>query len=511
MSMANGILKGAQIFSTFHDMFQQGQQQREIDKITNEKTVESTGYTADQGKELEKLATEGYKIDFDQNKNSYVATNEAGDTKSIAMQGVTDFMGSRTAGSMDQQQQDNQRYMAMAGVIGRTDPVRGAQMRRQVQQDVHAGKRMEREEKQWAKEDGIESIDKELGDAFKTSLIGEDGKERAPTAGDFLGNIQQKAMRYMQSGYAKEAEQAMREHNAQAHIKIQMEGAERKQALGQVMAALQSGNTQAVAQFYNKYVPSGGQITSVQKTKGGGLAIEGVGLDGQPIPTRTIASERDAMAMLLALEDPSAVYQHSQNEFANMMRLRADNRSAASSARADARADRAEARESKRDAKEQAKENALTGYAKELDPSISEAKLKAIQHGILKVGGDEDGNYSFDPNKVQRAFAEIKPGMLAGEEKVIPNKQKEAEYRQFTAERGIRDDNKGLVLFNQHNAKQAQAEKQEQAKQDEVRKAAAAKVVKDMTPANLAATAKKYNMSVDEVRQELIKRGIPKN
>lgn len=508
MSMANGILRGAQIFQQFHGMFQQAQQQRELGEIADAEATHSTGYTADQGQELEKLAADGYKIDFDQGKNAYVATNDAGDTKTVAMQGVTDFLGERTAGSMSKQQQDSARMLAMADVIGKQDPFKGTQLRRQVQQDAHAAKRMERDEKQWAKEDGLEAIDKELGDQFKASLVGEDGAERAPTTDDFLGNIRQKAVRYMQAGYAKEAEQAMREHNAQAHIKIQLESAERKEALGQVMAALQAGDTQAVAQFYNRYVPSGGQVTNVQKTKGGGLLIEAVGLDGQPLPARTIASERDAMAMLLALDNPAAVYQHSQNEFANMLRLRADNRAAASSARAEARADRAEKREIAKDKREQEKQQALVDYAKELDPNMSDAKLRAIRHGIVKVGDDDDSKYTFDPNKVQRAFAEIQPGVLGGDEKVIPNKKEEAAYRKWAAENNITDDNKGLMLYNRHKANQSRAQEQEQAKQSAAQKEAAAKVAKMMTKENLEATAKKYNMSVDEVRQELIKRGI---
>ena len=105
-----------------NDARDQAAQKEALKGIASATAVESTGYTADQGKALEGLAAKGYKIDFDDAQKAYVARNEAGDTKTIAMQGVTDFMGERSAGSMSREQQDSARMLAMADVIGRTDP-----------------------------------------------------------------------------------------------------------------------------------------------------------------------------------------------------------------------------------------------------------------------------------------------------------------------------------------------------------------------------------------------------
>lgn len=50
----------------------------------------------------------------------------------IKPQRVTDFQGKRTAGEMSDSQVANARQIAMAGVIGKNDPVTGARMMREV-------------------------------------------------------------------------------------------------------------------------------------------------------------------------------------------------------------------------------------------------------------------------------------------------------------------------------------------------------------------------------------------
>ena len=108
---AQGMAQGQSIFKTFNDQYERGQQKRELADIASAKSEESTGFTPAQGLQLEELAKQGYQIDFDKGANAYVAKNEAGDTKSIAMSGVTDFLGERTAGSMTQGQQDSARML----------------------------------------------------------------------------------------------------------------------------------------------------------------------------------------------------------------------------------------------------------------------------------------------------------------------------------------------------------------------------------------------------------------
>lgn len=456
--LAAGILQGQQIFQNFHNQFQQGKQQRQLEEIANEKAQESTGFTADQGKELEGLAKQGYAIDFDQAKNAYVARNEAGDTKTVAMQGVTDFMGERTAGSMPREQQDNARMLAMADVIGRTDPARGIQMRQQVQQGVHASKRQAREEKQWAQEDDVERIDRDIGDQFKASLVGEDGKPRAATADDYLVNSQKRAFALAQAGHTKQADAAMKDHMAQSHIKIQMDAAQRKEAAGKAAAAIAAGDYSVAADFYNRYVPSGSKVTGIEAGKDGQIVMNRTGLDGKPMEPMTIKNQGEALAMLRALDDPMALYQYSQGEFQNQLRLRGEARAD----NADRRADRADSRAAAADGRAAANHaetmrdrrelrDVREALAKETDPNMTATQLRAVRAGILQTPGADNTKqkFDYDPVKVQKAFGETVTDSMTGRETVKRNQAEERKFQEFMADNpNIRDVDEGLVRYN---------------------------------------------------------------
>ncbi|MCX7505872.1 hypothetical protein [Delftia tsuruhatensis] len=518
---AAGLAQGQQFTRGIADAYRAGQQmndardqaaQKEALKgIASATAVESTGYTADQGKELEGLAANGYKIDFDGAQKAYVARNEAGDTKTIAMQGVTDFMGERTQGSMSREQQDSTRMLAMADVIGRTDPERGLQMRQQFRQGQHAEKRQAREEKQWAREDGIEALDKELGQAFESSLIGEDGKRRAPTATDYLQSNQQRAFKLAQGGYMAEAEKAFKDNLSTAHIKIQMDAAERKQALGPAMAALGSGDYGAVAEFYNRFVPSGAKVTGIEADKDGGLVMNRTGIDGKPLAPLRAKDQREAMAMLQSLENPGALYQYSQDEFRNQLQLKADRRADHADQRAagaDARAaashgiameDRRERLNDKRELRD-----VREAMARESNPSISDTQIRAVRAGIMQTPGADNAKakYDYDPVKVQKAFGETIPARFAGEkDSVKRDMDKEQRFREFMADNpNIRDVDEGLVKFNAADVKRTRGEKAGRA----------SAVQGAMSPEAIAATAKKYGMTEDQVRDKLRSQGLIK-
>lgn len=509
--LAAGILQGQQIFQNFHNQFQQAQQERALAEVAEAKPTESTGYTEDQGKELEGLAKQGYAIDFDQAKNAYVARNEAGASKTVAMRGVTDFMGERTEGSMPREQQDSARMLAMADVIGKSDPSRGIQLRQQVQQGQHAAKRQGREEKQWGKEDDVERIESELGAKFKQSLLGPDGQPRQATADDYLSSTQERAFALAQGGHTKAADQAMRDHQAQAHVKIQMDAAQRKEAAGKAAAAIAAGDYSVAADFYNRYVPSGSKVTGIEAGKDGQLVMNRTGLDGKPVAPMTIKNQGEALAMLRALEDPMALYQYSQGEFQNQLRLRGENRADNADRRADradgraaaahglAMSDRSERLNDKREARD-----VREALARETSPDMTPTQLRAVRAGIIQTPGADSAKtkYDYDPVKVQKAFGETTTDQLTGKETVKRNADEERKFREYMADNpNIRDVDEGLVKYNRSKV---QGERKEQHAKDQRHSAA-----RDaLTPERLAATAKKYGMTVEEVTQELAKRGV---
>lgn len=524
MSFSRGVLEGQQIFANFHNAFQSMKERRELDKVADAKAEQSQGFTADQGKELENLAKQGYDLTFDQEKNAYVGTNAAGDTKTVGMQSVTDFLGNRTAGELTQQQQDTARTMAMADVVGRRNPERGIQMRSQATNQAHQAAKQVREEQQWAREDKriatLEGIDKELGQAFEAGLVGEDGQRRAPTANDYLNTSQQRAYRMMQSGYGDEAQKTLQQHYALSHVKIQSEGAERKRDLGVAMAAFEAGDYNAVGSFYNKYVPSGSKVTGIEADKNGGLVMRRTGLDGQEMEPLRVSSPREGMAMLMSLEDPRALYQYSQDEFRNQLARNQDRRAANADGRAAAADGRAALSWQQNQADRRNTRDALEGLAvEEAEASgtpLSNARRQAIRAGVIQpsaVTGKGSAKFDYDPKKVQSAFGTTEVDPLTGKETIKRNRDEESKFMQFMGDNpNIRDVNEGLIRYNQAKASREKKDASAKAAGDKAEaerySSAVKEVRKNISMESLKATADKYNMSVSEVLSELAAKGV---
>lgn len=118
----------------------------ELDKISREKPQESEGYTSEDGRQLEALANardaegrpyytvtpggNGYTV----GSNFKTGIGEEASTPAPVARApgrVTEFMGQRHSGSLTPDQVDQLRYRAMADAVGRSDPIRALQMRRE--------------------------------------------------------------------------------------------------------------------------------------------------------------------------------------------------------------------------------------------------------------------------------------------------------------------------------------------------------------------------------------------
>ena len=366
-------------------------------------------------------------------------------------------MGKRTAGGADAA-----RASAYADVIGKTDPLKGFDLRQQLSNQAHATKRQGREEKQWATEDDVERIDSEIGQKFKQSLIGPDGTSRQATADDYLANSQQRAFALAQSGHTKAADQAMKDHMAQSHIKIQMEGAQRKEAIGKAASAAGAGDYSVMVDAYNRYVPSGLKVTGIESGKDGKLVMTRTGIDGKPVEPMTFKNQGELLSMMQSLENPMALYQYSQGESNNQFRLNADKRAD----NADRRADRADGRAAAADGRAAASHSAAMSdrreipsvreqLAREADPNISEAGARAARLGVTPVPGATKEKYNYDPVKVQKSLGEFAPGneVRGIKDSVKRNPVEEKKFAQFMADNNIRDTDRALVLFQQSKVK----------------------------------------------------------
>lgn len=366
----------------------------ELADIAQAKPESSTGFTPEQGAELDAAAKSGqYDIGFDDAKQAYTVTPKADPTQTgvLAQQGVTDFMGTRTAGSMNPDQVNTARERAMAGVIMKRDPMQGMRMMREVTQAGRDDERYsweknrnEREMRLAGEQDAekqfMKALDAEGGDWFKTRLAGPGGQPRAATVDDYLAASQFRAAKLAQAGKMDAAGQVMKDYNAQALVKIQLEGAQRNEALGKTAAAFASGDTNSVRDFYNQYVPDGARVTDVAQGPKGEIVIQRERLDGTPMPPTTMKDTGQMLAALNTFKDPMALYNWSQNEFRNNLALKADKRADNADGRAGAQFAQGQTERKQTEAARTAEYNLW----KEQNPNATPVQDAAAKARILK-------------------------------------------------------------------------------------------------------------------------------
>ena len=390
-------------FNVAYGMAKKVGQDAELSDIANAKPDEMQGFTTDDAAQLEAAAKSGQydigtKAKDDGTFEAYTVTPKADPTQTgtIAMQGITDFMGNRTAGSMNPAQVNSAKERAMAGVIMKSDPVQGMRMMRDVTQGERDEQRWDRQTKQWGIEDAdraekeadkvfAKNLETDVGTWFKSRLTNPDGTARDATVDDHLAASQFKAAKLAGAGKMDQAGQIMKDYNAQALVKIQLDGAQRNEALGTAAAALAAGDFGPVKDFYNRFTPDGAQVTNIGRGKDGSIVIERATDDGRPLPPATMKDTGQILAALNTFKDPMALYNWSQNEFKNNLAVKADNRAE----RADSRAAAAAGRTANNDAQDRsdktAKAAAAVALYKERNPAATQAELDAVQRGILEA------------------------------------------------------------------------------------------------------------------------------
>ena len=155
----NAARQGLDAAYEAQDRAKKQEMEEAIAKVANDTPQQSTGYTAQDGAQLEAMANakdaDGkpyYAVGTD-DKGQYTVTpnfanpdGSAAAPVTLAQKGVTDFLGKRSEGAMTEDQVLSARQRAMAGVMMKYDPVKGMSML----QDI---KRGEREDVRFKRED----------------------------------------------------------------------------------------------------------------------------------------------------------------------------------------------------------------------------------------------------------------------------------------------------------------------------------------------------------------------
>lgn len=177
MARRSGVQDFLTNFNMAYGLSKKVGQDIELSRIANAKPEEMQGFTTDDTAQLEAAAKSGQydigtKTKDDGTFEAYTVTPKAdpSQTGTVAMRGVTDFMGNRTAGRITPAQEMSARERAMAGVIMKSDPAQGARMLRDVTQGERDDQRWDRQTQQWATDDADREAkradDKTLKSAF---------------------------------------------------------------------------------------------------------------------------------------------------------------------------------------------------------------------------------------------------------------------------------------------------------------------------------------------------------
>lgn len=409
--------------SEFFEGFNQGYdtvntvvRDKELNDITKAKPEESTGYTADQGDQLRAAAESGQydigvKTKDDGTFDSYTVTPKADKSKVgvIAQQGVTDFLGQRTAGKMNERQTDRARSLAMADVLTRSGDVQGGmKLRRDAQQSEREDMRFDREQKKWAQEDEADEKKKaydsalqgamqnlrfakitgEHNEAMKKYVEDKKAYDEAKAAGKPVGVApmppvrgdytpgdalaDRAAMLDLKAQHGKLDDKSVTEF-ADLMQKVQGEGYARALKLAQSGAPVEE-----IAKAFNasgkaQIDPATTKIRTVKGKDGGpdSQVIEYLGPDGKP---RTISVLAELEALDMADKVFTRHFQKKQDERAD----RADARDGARLSITQGNANRE--REDKK-----AEADARVAIYKENNPSATPAQLEAVRRGVLEA------------------------------------------------------------------------------------------------------------------------------
>ena len=335
MSFGQQFLAGQKFAQGLIDTYRDAQQRRELDEISKAQPVNADFLSDDASAKVQAAAADPTQhIGYDVGAKAYMATPKLGEDemgpaqpKQIATAApMTELLGNRTPGTMTPDQVSSAKFKAMADVIAKGDPIQGMRLQREVKQGERDDKRWEREDATATKAENdkafAEKLDGQVGEWFKGRLKNPDGTERPPTVDDHLAASQYRAAQLTSAGKIDQAGQVLKDYAAQSLVKIQLQGAQRKEALGRTASALAAGDLEAVKEFYNEFVPDGARVTDVKRGAGGEVVIQRQSLDGRALAPYTMKDTGQLLSALNSFNDPMALYSWSQNEFKNNLDAR---------------------------------------------------------------------------------------------------------------------------------------------------------------------------------------------
>jgi hypothetical protein len=169
----------------------------------------------------------------------------------------------------------------------------------------------------------VEAVDASLNQWLTARLTDADGNMRAPTMEDNIAALQYRATELGKAGLAAQAVDVLKDYQGFAANQITLDTAQRNSELGGVAAAIAQGDLTPAVAFYDRYVLDGAKVTGMETDpKTGAITISRVRDDGTAIPDKVIkGGANELLAALNSFKDPMSLYNFSQNEFTNNLKV----------------------------------------------------------------------------------------------------------------------------------------------------------------------------------------------
>lgn len=504
----NSALDFIKSFNAVYDTVGKVGQDFELSRVANAKPTTTEGFTAEQGEQLRQAGEAGSHVNYDQGAKAYTITPKLGAEemgpaapKIVAQQGVTDFLGTRTAGIMGQDQQNSARFKAMAGVISKYDPVAGMKLQREAKNDERDDQRFaweksrgEREMKKADKDEAYEEgLQKEYGQTqfarnmggfapqmqeYQAKLAEYDAQVKAGAAPQQLGLRPQAPARPGYSIAQSMADQGRllaykAQHGkadptelasyAQTYQKVTEEGYGRALKLAQTGAPIEKIAEQFAQSGDARLDPA--NVVADRMVKGAdGVAsrvIDFKGPDGQ-VQSINVLAELDALGQ--ADSYFNRFWKSEDNRRGNEQSTRADkqlnesirhNRASEGISAMNARAAMGARGEAKTAAVKKAQAS-LALYL-EKNPNATQAQRDAVLSGILSPVPKGAEGYKTESGDVTALLGtpavgpDGKPVMdaFSGRQVVNRDTQREQQLWKYMRDKGITDTNEGLQRFLQ--------------------------------------------------------------
>lgn len=189
------------------------------------------------------------------------------------------------------------------------------------QQQRMTGLQIGEAERTRAERDAATAREKASADAWKARLAVKDEEGnvtgmRPPTNEDMLWAAQQSAQSLYGAGKTTEAMQAYSNYMTTAKGQIELQGAQRAEALRGTVSRVASGDLDAAKDFYHKFVPDGTNVRSFSADKDGKIVVKREDLHGNALPDAVLTKDQ-LLQQLVAFENPAKLIDYTQQSFMN--------------------------------------------------------------------------------------------------------------------------------------------------------------------------------------------------